>query len=161
LDSALQRIAEVAERGGDVPQLRLLTPPAMIYGEPVSSRRAAEVMIEDLKAGYRKAKKPARGDRERVEGLYERLAESVVAPFAADGQSPDSLSLVEARVIRLDGGTTFETPLLRVPISSVTAWFIGSFKAWRLTADPVGNATPGIEPPGDLESRTDLQERGL
>jgi hypothetical protein len=158
MDSALQRIAEVAEVGGDVPSLRLMTAPAMIYGKPIGSRLAAQVMAGDLAAGFRDARRPKRGDRDRVEALYERLAQSMVAPVVAQSEvGQDALSIVDARVIRFDNGTTFDAPLIRVPISSITAWFVGTFKVWKSGAAPVGSATPPIEPPNDLDSRIDLQ----
>lgn len=137
-----------------------MTTPAMIYGKPVGSRAAADAMANDLAAGFREAKKPRRGGRDRVEAQYEQFAQSVVDPiFVQAGDAPDALSIVEARVIRFDSGTTFETPVIRVPICNVTAWFIGTFKLWKSGAAPLGNATPPLEPPDDLDSRPDLPRR--
>jgi hypothetical protein len=99
-----------------------------VYGIPISSASAAEQIDVSVAEALYREEKPKRRERDETWDRARVSAETQVAPIkgALGGQS-GGISLGDAAMRVTSTGEVVFTPVIRVPIESVDAWFAGHF----------------------------------
>jgi hypothetical protein len=129
-DQALQAFADAAERGDEMPGICLFTGVLSIFGSPIASSEAQDLMKESLvrtmlrSESRRRRRKDAVGmeAREAAEGYLTRFAAGVAA-------NSGGLSLRDAEMLVTPTSERISVPTVRVSLDAVDAWFVGDFKS--------------------------------
>lgn len=130
MDEALQGIVEAAERGVAVPRIALFTGSLTVFGLPISSGKASELMKSSVAEAIYRDAKPKRREREEASRQSWLEADAQVAVLSPNlHPNSGALSLGEAILVSMPSGEQVMTPAVRVPLAAVNAWFVGSFES--------------------------------
>ncbi len=131
MDQALVAMAESAEAGADMPGLCLFAGVLSVFGTPVSSAEATNVMRQSMADAMFESEKRRFG-RGRSETLSEaeQRADHYLGHFGSGlAGSSGALSLKEAVVVVTPTGEKISVPVIRVGLDSISSWFVGDFKS--------------------------------
>jgi hypothetical protein len=128
VDQHLLAIAQAAERGLECPPVRVLAGGLMIWGAPGRSSEFLEVSREPLVAQY----EDFAAGRPRAEHQEEHIDPELLAQqhmanvrWPTGGESDATvLTLLDAYVQPVTGGTARFLPGIRIPLRNVQAWWI-------------------------------------
>lgn len=143
IDPALLCLLAAAERGEETPSICLLTGSWMVQGQPARSgdfgRLSGQAWWGQL-AATRDVKKFRGTEDEKVAMIRQKLNPllATIIAWESPGIVP-VLTLVRC-VIGGGVGATFEMPTLRVPLSSVQAWWVTEFSVNQ----PKGGGMVGV-----------------
>lgn len=129
IDPALLCLLAAAERGEETPRISLLTGSWLVQGQPTRSRdfvsHSADVWWAEVAATS--TVKEFRGTEDEKVALIRRCVDPLSATVNAwESPGVPVLTLLWG-VIAGGVGATFHMPTLRVPLSSVQAWWVTRF----------------------------------
>ncbi|HVD87227.1 MAG TPA: hypothetical protein VNB59_07440 [Solirubrobacterales bacterium] len=129
-DQALLAFAEAAERGEEMPGICLFTGVLSIFGSPITSAEAQNLMKESLAHTMLRSESRRRRRKDAVAAEAHELAEGYLARFgsAVIGDS-GGLSLGDAELIVTPTSERISVSTVRVSLDAVNAWFVGDFKS--------------------------------
>jgi hypothetical protein len=129
-DQALQAIAEAAEAGAEMPGICMFTGVLSIFGIPISSAEARDLMRQTMTDTLLQSQSRLRRRKDAVAAEALQTADGYLAPFgsgvAANG---GGLSLRDAVLVVTPTSERITVPTVRVSLDSVSSWFVGDFKS--------------------------------
>lgn len=131
MDSALVAMAESAESGAEMPGLCLFAGVLSVFGTPVSSAEASDLMRQSMTDAMYESEKRRFG-RGRSETLTEagHMAAHYLGHFGpALASDSGALSLKEAVMVVTTTSEKISVPVVRVGLDSISSWFVGDFKS--------------------------------
>jgi hypothetical protein len=133
-DPLLLALAAAAERGDDVPRIRLIAGSAIAIGLPTSRERFIRVNREGLEEEWTKYLRPGPWPRKRQQPEGPAPVERAQSAFAAFGQPIDeetSFNLADVEWWPLGGGDGLSPPAIRIPLAAIDAWWVAGGRVER------------------------------
>jgi hypothetical protein len=129
VDQHLLAIAEAAERGLQCPPVRVLTSGFVIWGSPGPTAEFLEVSREPLVEQYEefaldRPRQERKTEHVDPEALAQEHLGNVRWPRAGTETDPTTLTLLDAYLRPVAGGSGLFLPGIRIPLTNVQAWWI-------------------------------------
>jgi hypothetical protein len=129
-DQGLIAFAEAAERGEEMPGICLFTGVLSIFGSPIASTEAQNLMKESLVHTMLRSESRRRRRKDTVAAEAHELAAGYLARFGSGvAANSGGLSLREAELVVTPTSERISVPTVRVSLDAVDAWFVGDFKS--------------------------------
>jgi hypothetical protein len=129
-DQALLSLAEAAERGDEMPGVCLFAGVLSIFGVPVSSIEARELMKESLAHTMLRSESRLRRRKDAVVAEAHQSAEGYLARFGSGVvANAGGLSLKDAALVVTPTAERITVPTVRISLDAVDSWFVGDFES--------------------------------
>jgi hypothetical protein len=129
-DQALLAIAEAAERGEEMPGICLFTGILSIFGNPIASAEARELMKESMARTMLRSESRLRRRKPEVAAEARGLADGYLARFGSGVvANAGGLSLKDAVLVVTPTSERISVPTVRVSLDAVDSWFVGDFES--------------------------------